>query len=141
MKPFFISLSHASAVCCLFALLSVLSAATSESWNVDADGNWTDTGNWTNTTVPDGVGDTATFSNAITSARTVTLNDTVTVGDLVVDDGQSYTFTGTGTIIFDDSGGGPAIITIDNGGHYFDTTLTLQLDDDLNVNNRRGGGY
>src|SRR6185436_6912800 len=57
--------------------------AQSGSWNVDADGNWSDSGNWVDGIIANGAGNTADFSTApITTNRTVTLDTSRTIGTI-----------------------------------------------------------
>ena len=49
-------------------------------WNVDADGNWSDTTNWSTGVAPNSQGAVALFTGAISCSRTVTVDEPVTVG-------------------------------------------------------------
>jgi fibronectin-binding autotransporter adhesin len=76
---------------------------TTGSWNLNANGDWTDPANWLDNLVPNGVGHVARFRNDITANRVINFNDTVTLGGLELGDalgGQTFTFTGT-NVTFD----------------------------------------
>jgi autotransporter-associated beta strand protein len=87
------------------------SAAQSGTWNVDADGNWSDTSKWAGGIVANGANNTADFSVVpITAERTVTLDTSRTIGILNVGEASlSYyyqNFVGTNG----------SVLTLDNGG-------------------------
>src|SRR5712691_13064231 len=57
--------------------------AQSGTWNVDADGNWSNSANWLNGIIADGAGNTADFSaTPITAQRTVTLDTSRAIGTI-----------------------------------------------------------
>jgi len=119
---------HACAAgkCCLLAgvvfLLSGLSNRVSaQTWNLNANGNWSAAGNWSPATVPNAIGANATLGGIISATRTITVDTSVTLGTLTINDNNNYTLTraaGTGTnlLTFDAVGSGPATITISNTG-------------------------
>ena len=72
-------------------LVSATAPAADGSWNVDADGNWSNTANWLGNVFADGAGSTAYFTNEITAIRTVTLDSARTVGNLNFSDGDIST--------------------------------------------------
>lgn len=63
----------------LVACGSTLLYAGSGAWNVDGDGLWTNEANWAGAAVAGGFGSTAFFTNSVTSRRTVTVDQPVTV--------------------------------------------------------------
>jgi autotransporter-associated beta strand protein len=78
-------------------------------WNVDADGNWSDTNNWSGNSVANGAGSTADFNNInITSDRTVTLDSSRSIGMLKF----GNTFGISSWIIFPNAG---STLTLDTG--------------------------
>ena len=107
-------------------------------WNVDADGNWTNSGNWTLTAgTPNGLGypnslaDVAELSDAITANRTVTIPDgvTITLLSLLIDDDNNYVIaSGTGLLVFD-NGGDTSALTVTNfkgdGAHTIGVAVQL----------------
>jgi hypothetical protein len=92
-------------------------------WNMDANGNWTDAGNWTGT-VPNAAGVEAAFGGVITAPRTVTVNAPITVGGLFFDNAQAYTIAGANTLTLD-STSGDAQINVANGNHTVSAPITL----------------
>jgi len=119
----------------LFLLIqsSALQAVAS-SWTNACGGNW-NSGNWT-CGQPNGVGDSATLSNQ-GCPYTVTLNCTRTVGSLTMSGNQLKALAGSGTLVFDACGAGPASLTFSNGGHDI-TVATIQLNDDLTITRNSG---
>ncbi len=103
--------------------LSVAAPVVTASWNVDADGNWSDGGNWTGGTAPNGVGHTATFASVITAPRTVTVDSPKTVSAITFDNANAYTLAGPGTITLDASGQ-PAI-GVTSGSHVISAPVVL----------------
>src|SRR5437016_6248205 len=59
--------------------------AASGQWITDAGGtqNWGTATNWSGGTIADGADNTATFDKGISASRTVTLNTSRTIGNLV----------------------------------------------------------
>lgn len=92
----------------LSALLAPVASQsqTTGDWNVNADGNWSDTSRWLDGIVPNGVGDTADVVHAIGATRTITLDVPVTLGTLRMGD------TNAGSLIVIQGG----TLTFDNGG-------------------------
>ena len=64
--------------------VSSMSQAADGSWNVDADGDWTNSANWAGGVVPGDNSndntDTATFATALTAERTVAVDDPRAIG-------------------------------------------------------------
>jgi autotransporter-associated beta strand protein len=81
-----------------FALTSSIAAvlathaahAATGTWNVDADGLWSNAANWT-PSFADGSGFIANFTNNITADRTVSLDSARTLGSLVFGDSNTAT--------------------------------------------------
>ncbi|MCX6872844.1 MAG: autotransporter-associated beta strand repeat-containing protein [Verrucomicrobia bacterium] len=72
-------------------------AAGTAAWNQDADGNWSEGGNWLGGIAATGTTGVATFTNAITGDRTVTVDSTPwTINGLTFGNTGSYGFTVTG---------------------------------------------
>ncbi len=122
----------------LFAVASA--SANTGYWSVDADGNWNDAGNWTNTaTPPNGTGDVAFVTTELTAERTVTLENDVILGELIVGN-DGYRLGGssiatTEKIIFQ-NGENPStlsIINLDNRKKETKFYRPIQVEDTLNV--------
>ena len=72
-------------------LLTLRSAqAASGAWSPDADGNWAAATNWTGSVVANGAGSTATFDRTITASRTVTLDSSRIIGNLLFGNAAAY---------------------------------------------------
>jgi len=96
---------------------SMIPSIQAETWNQTAAGttyNWQTPTNWTPNTVPSGVDATASLTNNIAGAQTISLNGSVTLGTLNIGDSDgTHAFTlqnGTGgSLTFDVSSGSAAI--------------------------------
>ncbi|HEX8312630.1 MAG TPA: hypothetical protein VF614_15015, partial [Chthoniobacteraceae bacterium] len=118
--------------------------AASASWNVATGGNWDDANNWTPITVPNGIGETASFQNFTTagayniSASTV---QTFTVGALNLSTNAGATtndidlsLTSNVGLIFDATEVGTAQLnfaTNNNAGSTITVNSAIQLNDNL----------
>lgn len=131
---------------CIAALavsLATLSAQTTGTWNVDANGNWDTPGNWTGLTggvAPDAVGATANLTYNITSDRLITLNSDVTLGTLNFNDDTSRYFlemAADRVLTFEASSGNATILQTGAGGGFRLSNSaglgTIQLNDTVNV--------
>lgn len=92
--------------------------AQNGSWNVDADGNWSDAANWLGGVVADGAGNTADFSAVpITAERTVTLDTSRTIGTFNVGEPnlsyyyQNFVSTNGSVLTLDNNGGMPLLVS------------------------------
>ncbi|MHB1158527.1 MAG: hypothetical protein ACYC26_17015 [Phycisphaerales bacterium] len=109
-------------------LLASGAQAASDTWNVDANGNWNVNASWlSGTQYPNGLGDVAMFDFNITAPRTVTLTAPITLGGITFND---PTVTGGNT----GSGGGYSIaqgvnaITLDTGTAGFNLADLVVID-------------
>jgi autotransporter-associated beta strand protein len=108
-------------------LLSTASAAQAAIiWNqATGTGSWNTASNWTPATVPNAVGENATFNNAAsannpaqTGNRTINLDGAQTVGSITFNNDAANAFTNTiaagtaGSLTFDDTGAGPATMSV-----------------------------
>ena len=88
-------------------------ADTDGTWNVDAAGNWNDAGNWSSSTIADGTGFTAFFTQELTAARIVTLDTARTIGNITFTDGttsdSNLTISGANTLTLGVTTGTPVI--------------------------------
>ncbi|MCB1129614.1 MAG: autotransporter-associated beta strand repeat-containing protein [Verrucomicrobiae bacterium] len=76
----------------LFSAQATYVNAASDSWNVNAAGNWVDSGNWLGGNVP-GAGDTATFGNVVLTAnRTVTVDSNRAISGIVFNNTNTGAF-------------------------------------------------
>jgi hypothetical protein len=115
---------------------SISSPVVGSTWNVDADGDWSNAGNWTGG-APNSVGATANFGSVITAARTVTVDSPQTVGSINFDNANTYTIAGANAITLDTTSG-QAAINVTSGSHV--VSAPIVLNDDLSVTTAAGGG-
>lgn len=78
-------------------------------WAADSDGNWSDTTKWASGTIAYGKDKTATFPDIITANRTVTLDQPVTIGNLVFDDWSHCPTLSGSDLTLDVTSGKPVI--------------------------------
>ena len=83
-----------AATTALVALGSAVPGAA-QTWTVDADGNWSTATNWSPQQMPNSVGAIATLGSAITAARTVRLDRSISVGTLSLAGDHGYTVATT----------------------------------------------
>jgi hypothetical protein len=69
-------------------------------WAADRDGRWSDATNWTGR-VPDAVGEEAYFGAINSAARSVTVDEPITLGRLGLNSPHSYTLAGSAPMTFD----------------------------------------
>gem|GEM_PF-4613809 len=99
-------------------------------WTINASGDWNNAGNW-NGPVPNAVDATATFGNAISSARTVYTDTPITVGTLLFNNANTYQLAGNGVLTLDVSAGS-AQVSVLQGSHKIN--LPSVFADNTNVN-------
>lgn len=128
------------------AALSPLSLpGATGSWNVNAATTWTTTASWAGGIVPNGVGDTANFTNDISASRLIGLTGDKTLGALNIGDSTAafFAFTlnsgspSTSTLIFDQTGVADAAITVPNVGGVAANSIAaayVLLKDNLAIN-------
>ena len=90
-------------------------------WNLNANGNWTNPGNW-NAFVPNSVNATATFGPIISTPRTVTLDAPQTAGILNFTSPIAYTISGTNSLTLSASSG-QAAINVSAGSHTISSPI------------------
>ncbi len=100
------------------------SAGVVGTWNVDADGNWSDGANWSGG-VPTAAKDTAIFGIG-SALRTVTLNANETVGSLTMNNANSFVIANAGkTLTLDNSGAGAKFSATGGTANAIQTALAL----------------
>ena len=112
---------------------------TSYTWNVNADGNWTTNANWNPSSGnPNGIGQTANFTSAITANHTVTLDAARTVGYLNFNDDNNYTIaSATNRLTFDVSAGNAQLNVNGTGSQMI--SAGINLNDALVINQNSTG--
>jgi len=109
--------------------------AQSGTWNVDADGLWSDPNNWLNGIIADGAGNLADFSAIpITAERTVILDTSRTLGSLNVGEDylsyyyQNFVSTNGTELTLDNDGGTPVLASSGYRQFYIPIAGTDGLD-------------
>jgi hypothetical protein len=118
--------------------LTTGTAKTNAAWNVDADGNWSDTSLWNSGTLnstaiaaaPNGAGHTANFfhtksDGGSVGSRTVTVDVPVTLGVLNFHNPSSQTISGSNAITFTGSSGVAPAINVTLGSHTVSAPVAL----------------
>ena len=100
-----------------------------QKWSAAGGGSWSTAGNWLGP-VPDAVYHSASFTDAITSPSTVTVDGAFRTGTILFDNPNAYTIDG-GTITLYDSFGGT--IRVLSGSHRVGSALVLQGSAEINV--------
>ncbi|MEY3898512.1 MAG: hypothetical protein RLZZ214_4034, partial [Verrucomicrobiota bacterium] len=133
----------ATAVAVLLASAPFALAQTNGTWNVNLNGNWSSAGSWLGSSITDGIGATADFSQLdITTNRTATIDTTSrTLGTLLFGDSTGPTFSnhtiaasGGGTLTFNNNSLGAAITQGANTGANTISAPVL-LADNLGLSN------
>jgi autotransporter-associated beta strand protein len=113
---------------------------SAQTWNTNASGTWGVGANWTGGSVPNAVDATATLGSVITANRVVTVSSPVTLGNLILNDNNRYTVTGS-TLTFDVTSGSAGISASGagggGGGHAISSAISLN--DNLAVNRDSAG--
>ncbi len=105
-----------------FITLTLSSAGTPHTWNVDASGSWDTAANWS-TGIPGGIGNPVNFLGAISTARTITLDTARTAGSITFDNGNPYILTGS--VLTFNNGAPAATATIQSGSHTINSNVSL----------------
>ena len=121
-----------------FSKLEVRQVVESFEWQTDASSAWEADANWDALTSPGGTGaaffneHSALFGSSITSSRTVTLDDAVSVREIEFDNTAStYAIGGSGSITLVASAEAtpdPTQIVVTNGNHELSAKLNLDTD-------------
>jgi autotransporter-associated beta strand protein len=116
---------------------------TTNTWNLNANGNWNSAANWNpNTSFPDAIDASARFGSVISANRTITLGQNLTVGTLRFDDNNSYTLSGLNTLTFDVSAGSAAIdVTTASGNGAHTISSGIALSDPLMIAQGSSGSF
>ncbi len=99
--------------------------ASAQTWNVNANGNWSTAGNWTPATSPNSVGATATLGSIITANRTITVDSNRTIGTLTINSSNSYTVSGGSRLQMDVASGSAAINILSSGSPTVSAAVRL----------------
>ena len=106
---------------------------TDYEWGVDATGSWDDASNWSGGSgVPSDSAKTAIFGSAITAARTVTTDTTVTVKAIEFDNANQYVIAGAGSVNLE-ADSGDASIDVVSGDHQFQAVVNLASNTDVAI--------
>ncbi len=98
-------------------------------WALAASGDWNTAANWNFLRIPNGAGSRATFSQA-TAARTVTLDQNITLGRLRFSSTSAYRIAGAGSITIN---GGERMIESLAGSHVVNVRIVINGSTSINV--------
>jgi len=132
----------------IIAACSMVAFAGDADWNVNVDGNWSDSANWTLGGPSNGVGEIASLTNNISAGpRVVTLDVGVTLGTLNIGDSGAgtdtgFVTTGSNMLILDNNDTNDSQINKGSGNSANDQVdVNLQLNDNpaiTNLSNENG---
>ncbi len=113
-------------------------AALIAQWTSLTDGNWSDGTRWdSNPTYPTAAGDTASFTTAQSSPRTVTLNGSQTVGTINFNSAAPNGYTvavGSGSLTLDNTTSN-SVISVFTGAHTINPAIALTTNTNITVTN------
>lgn len=119
-------------------LVSSAGLAHAQTWNLDNNGNWSVAANWLPAGIPDAANAAPVFGNVITAARTVTVNQNVSVGSLSIStqaQNASYTIAGANRLL-QFSGNANTITIAANNANFHTIGVNLRTSNsDLNIVN------
>lgn len=106
--------------------LTINTAGVISQWNYDGSDSWNAAGRWT-AGVPNGAGQTARLTTALSALATVTLDGGKTVGALVFDSAShGYSITpGSGGTLTLNNGANPASVQVISGSHTVSAPVNL----------------
>ena len=121
-----------------FTVAAAASANNVATWTPATGGSWAAAANWSTGKIPNAAGDSATFGPSITTAATVTLDGSKTVGSLTFNSPNSYTIApGTGgTLTINDAGdstGVNPLVSVQAGTHSITAPVALAAGVTVNV--------
>lgn len=120
------------------ALACLAGVAHAQTWNLDNNGNWSVAANWLPVGIPDAANAAPVFGNVITAARTVTVNQNVSVGSLSIStqaQNASYTIAGANRLL-QFSGNANTITIAANNANFHTIGVNLRTSNsDLNIVN------
>ncbi|MGN6643738.1 MAG: beta strand repeat-containing protein, partial [Verrucomicrobiota bacterium] len=101
--------------------------SSAPSWILNSAGTWNTPANWDLNSVPNGTGITALVTNAITAAQTITLNTSVTLGELQMGSAANYAFTlsGANSLTFNNGGAGAVFKNQKTGSTTINVPIVL----------------
>lgn len=123
----------------LLAAATGVVRAGSAMWNLTANGSWNANASWLPaTTYPNAIDDVAGVTNNASAARTISLNQEITIGTLNIGDSAAtfYLFTiatGTGGTLTFDTSAGNATITKQTNIVVDVISAPITLNDDLDI--------
>ncbi len=116
-----------------YITVTLTQLSVTAAWNVDADGNWSNSANWTGG-VPQLAGSSATFGSVITAPRTVTLDANESVGTINFSNANAYTVSGANTLTLDNNASAAAINDT-LGSHFISSNINLNSSTNVTVVN------
>jgi arabinogalactan endo-1,4-beta-galactosidase len=101
-------------------------------WVTNQDADWNTTTNWLGGAIPNGIGAEADLLSTITAAHTLSSSAAITLGSLYLNNTNSYTLTGTGSLTMQVSSGS-ALIDVLSGSHTINLPLTIASNTTLSI--------
>ena len=108
-----------------YVQLTAVQQHITANWNTNGSSNWSGSSNWTGNVPPHSPGDAADFGTVITSPATVTLDEPVSLGQLIFGNTNSYTISGTNTLTMSTTGA--SSITDSFGVHTIAVPVSLAI--------------
>jgi arabinogalactan endo-1,4-beta-galactosidase len=99
---------------------------TQHQWNISGSGSWNTSGNWTNST-PNGSDVEADFLGEISANQTITNSSSVTLGTLRFQNTNTYTLSGTGSLMLQATVGW-AYVVVQQGAQQINLPVTIASD-------------
>jgi hypothetical protein len=124
-----------------YAALPILSPTTgafnvtgtiTATWVKNQDADWNTAGNWLGGAIPNGVGAEADLLSTITAAHTLSSGVAVTLGSLYLNNANSYTIGGSGSLTMQVSSGS-ALVEVLSGSHTINLPMTIASNTTISV--------
>ena len=105
--------------------VTISDTSSVSTWITAAGGSWADAGNWSPAAPANQPGTPVLFTTpAQSGGATVTLPNGATIGSLLLNSAQPYTFSGTGPLVLDNGGAG-ATWSVTSGSHTVSAPISL----------------
>lgn len=119
-----------------FNAIEAVEPTQASTWCAASGGSWSAAANWSSSGVPQAPGQVASFTSAITSPSTVTLDGPWTLATVNFESANSYTIaSGSGGSLTLDNGTGTAAINDLSGTHTISAPVTLNSNTNITVDN------
>lgn len=123
----------------ILCLLGPVQGQTAErTWRTAEGGAWSDPENWSRARVPNAAEDVARFNKAPVRDVSISIDQPITIGQLLYQPPVNTTFTGSGPLILDNANEPASIEALARQSGYVNVNVPVLLRTDLNVINRSG---